>query len=313
MRFLEAYQYTYKNFGFSAALNLIVLPRLINRLPWLNIDYNETLRQFIRKDIAQIIEKYKQEPVYLNTLSQLNTAPKVFTLWWQGANLPEVVRLCRHSLKKNIGTNVLVELDKNNIGEYIEFPQYVYDRLSCGHISLSNFSDLVRVSLLAKYGGTWIDSCIYVLNEITYTGHLNSPRFPQNESGNQGKWCFGIQQAPQGHKLMRFMAESMLKYWEKHSHAVDYLMMDSFMMIAYEEFSDIRGEIDKFTISSPDLHRTRYLFDKQANYECLSNIIQNNQFLSLTWRIDYPNILNGKETYYGALKRLSSNYNTNEN
>ncbi len=302
MRFFEAFYHVSKNFGLPAAWSLIAGPRIGNRIPGINISYAKRLRDYLRKDLKDIILKYKSEPLIPGNRS-VDDEKRIFSLWWQGSdNMPKVVTDCRKSLARNSGNCKLIALDRHNISQYIDIPDYIYKKLEKSEISITQISDLIRVMLLAEYGGVWIDACIYVLSPIDFNYSLESPRIRQNNSNCMGKWIIGVLSAPRGHKLMRFMSESLMRYWQRHKIAVDYLMMDSFMMIAYEEFSDIRAEIDRFKISSPDIHEARYLFDKPVDYNIFNSLITNNQFLSLTWRIDYPDEIEGKKTYYGALK-----------
>lgn len=306
MIFLKDCKKTYKNLGFHAALSLIVIPRILNKIPGVYISYDKRVRNYIRKDIYDIIDKFKHEPLVQKSNEENN---KVFSLWWQGSSsMSELLNICRQSLKANINGNKLIELDKDNIDKYIKIPAYITERLNNNQISLSNFSDIIRVALLAEYGGWWIDSCLFVTRPIEKCTHLDSPRFKPYNGPSLGKWTFGVLCAPKGHKLMRFMKESMYRYWQSHNYAINYLMMDSFMMIAYEEFEDVREEIDRFTISSPDLHSTRYLFKKPMDENRFKQIIKDNQFLSLTWRFAYPEIANGNITYYGALKAWASKH-----
>lgn len=305
MRFFEAYKYYYNHFGFSAAVSLVLLPRISSHIPIHKVSYHTELKKFLRKDIQDIIDKYK----FINIGNQkLSESKNVFTLWWQGVDsLPDVVELCHESLCKNINGYKLIRLDKNNIYNYIDIPDFVQQRVKKGEMSFSHFSDIIRLILLSKYGGVWVDSCLFVVKPLQFTSQLSMPRFQSDNSLNLGKWCFGIIHSPQGHKLINFILESLLRYWGRYDAAVDYLMFDGFMMIAYEEFEDIREEIDQFEINSPDLHRTRYLFDKPYNAINFNSFIADNQFLSLTWRVQYPEMANGTKTYYAALKEWLNN------
>jgi len=84
-----------------------------------------------------------------------NTLPKkIWILWLQGLdNAPLLVRNCYASwVKQNSGWEITF-LDQNNLHEYIELDDL--------HITKQAFSDVVRINLLAKYGGLWVDAtCI---------------------------------------------------------------------------------------------------------------------------------------------------------
>jgi len=80
-------------------------------------------------------------------------------LWLQGySETPFVVRKCYESwVRDNPGWQVIF-LDNDNIGEYIS--------LQTGHISRQAFSDILRINLLAKYGGVWVDATCYCVKPL---------------------------------------------------------------------------------------------------------------------------------------------------
>jgi len=43
----------------------------------------------------------------------------------------------------------------------VELPGYIVEKWEKGRIPAAMFSDLLRVELLIKYGGTWIDSTVF--------------------------------------------------------------------------------------------------------------------------------------------------------
>lgn len=313
MRFKDAIKYYYNHFGLIEMIRLVVIPRVCGRLMGGgNTLYKRNLDWFVRTNFIEIIDRYRNEPLYQNTGEVISE--NVFTFWWQGFDeLPEVVKLCNDSLINNLNGLNVVMIDKNNITKYIEIPDYIYQRVQNGEMSLSHFSDIVRMSLLIKYGGMWIDSCLFVLKPLRISNELTMCRFPINTSLCDGKWCFGQISVSPGHKLMRYMYDCLTEYWRRFNAPIDYLMFDAFMMTAYKEFDDIKSEIDKFEITSPDLHKSRYLFDQPAEDAVFKNFISDNQFLSLTWRINYPDNVDGSPTYYHKLKEYLYSEKTNGN
>lgn len=89
-------------------------------------------------------------------------------IWWcwlQGlASAPPIVKACCNSLVHGEwftvhGYTVKV-IDNANWREYVELPDYIVKKWEKGQIPAAHFSDLLRVQLLIKYGGTWIDSTV---------------------------------------------------------------------------------------------------------------------------------------------------------
>lgn len=75
-------------------------------------------------------------------------------MWLQGLdNAPLVVRKCYQSWQKHNAGWHPVFLDENNISDYIT--------LKNTGVLQQAFSDIVRINLLAKYGGVWVDATCF--------------------------------------------------------------------------------------------------------------------------------------------------------
>lgn len=79
--------------------------------------------------------------------------------WHQGwSNAPFLVRECLKSwLARNSGWE-LVLLDRATLGDYVQLPSYVQTLPDIPHASLS---DIVRILLLERFGGIWVDATVY--------------------------------------------------------------------------------------------------------------------------------------------------------
>ena len=60
---------------------------------------------------------------------------------------------------RNEGYEVIV-IDEKNWREYIDLPDYIIRRRERKQIPPAHFTDLLRLELLIRYGGTWIDSTV---------------------------------------------------------------------------------------------------------------------------------------------------------
>lgn len=63
--------------------------------------------------------------------------------------------------KLNHGNFKVIDLSHQNISEFIDVPDYI-EKIRKQYPA--SYSDYVRLSLLEKYGGVWLDSSIYVNN-----------------------------------------------------------------------------------------------------------------------------------------------------
>lgn len=97
-------------------------------------------------------------------------------IWWcwlQGIeNAPSIVKAYFNSLMREFKGSKVQEgqglsdgyvikvIDEKNWKEYVEHPDYIVKEWEKKQIPPALFSDLLRLELLIKYGGTWIDSTV---------------------------------------------------------------------------------------------------------------------------------------------------------
>lgn len=83
--------------------------------------------------------------------SPRNHSTPVFT-YWEGP-FPLVNRLCVTSIRKSLGERH-VHVTPETLGEFVdldEFPSWVFET------NIGYRSDMIRIFLLRKYGGWWLD------------------------------------------------------------------------------------------------------------------------------------------------------------
>ena len=88
---------------------------------------------------------------------------KFWTMWLQD-DIPEAIQMCLDTIK-HFYPNIII-INEKNISKYIDIPDFIYEKYKKGTIKPCHFSDYLRVCLLDKYGGTWLDSTCYMLNKI---------------------------------------------------------------------------------------------------------------------------------------------------
>ena len=85
----------------------------------------------------------------------------IWFCWLQGIEeAPLLVKRCLESLRKNIPDKKVIVIDGNNLGEYVNMPDYIMDKWQRGIIGNAHFSDLLRLELLIEKGGYWIDATV---------------------------------------------------------------------------------------------------------------------------------------------------------
>ncbi|MBE8953447.1 MAG: hypothetical protein SR1Q7_09935 [Quinella sp. 1Q7] len=87
----------------------------------------------------------------------------VYTFWEPREKIPYYIQLCMQTWKKFLPNAEIVVLDYKNIGNYIDMRELGLELFS-GRFNLAHVSDAIRVALLAKRGGIWLDADTIILN-----------------------------------------------------------------------------------------------------------------------------------------------------
>lgn len=117
-------------------------------------------------------------------------ANTIWVFWYQGIErAPDIVKACIESIKENCKDYDVVILDKDNISNYYIPSQSIQQKLNDGRMSLTHFSDILRMNLLNSYGGRWIDATIFLTGDVfenrqffTLKGTFDTKRI------SEGKW-----------------------------------------------------------------------------------------------------------------------------
>lgn len=146
----------------------------------------------------------------------------IYFYWAQGmSNLPEVVRLCRRRLLDRAGDRV-VELDDTTADRLVSLPPDIEQR----GIAPTHRSDLLRLQLLNRYGGSWLDATCLVRDDPT--PQLQQLRQPS------GWFCFAkrrttlatwLMSSVPGHPIPRMLYAALVTYWRHHERLGHYFAL----------------------------------------------------------------------------------------
>lgn len=235
---------------------------------------------------------------------------KIWTMWWQGEqNAPDVVRLCFASIRKHAGNASVTVLDKDNYSDYVTVPEHIRKRFEDGRMPIAVFADYIRVSLLEKYGGLWLDATILVSQDIPedfysrnfftlHTRIMDTPFISNNRI-----YCC-VLGGRKGSSLYGYVRKSMEAFWAKYDTLVDYYLLDYIIMYGYLHNEEIKNLIDSLPNTSETLYGIVDVLNKPKNENNIQRLMKENILSKLNWRIDCKLSRNGKETNYGYLKSI---------
>ena len=171
--------------------------------------------------------KYRDSNVQGLSFPEKKFENPVWIYWNRGIEqAPPIVQKCYESVCKYSNQNVILLSDKN-LSEYIKLPDYIEKKKNAGQIPMAGYADLMRFALLEHYGGTWIDSTVY-LTEPLPDAILNSDFFAVRNSllliDNPVLYPAWFLHAKKGNKTIREIRNVAFAYWLKNEHVIEYLL-----------------------------------------------------------------------------------------
>lgn len=152
---------------------------------------------------------------------------RVFCLWLQGEeNAPEIVRKCIARMRSRYGARFTM-LDSRSLPEFITLPEFIMEKWHRGKIIPANFSDIVRIELLALYGGYWMDATVMPTGPVPpeiadspFFMYVASSRFL---SRMFVQTCF--MHARKADPLLMMWRALVHEYWRRENSAIDYFLV----------------------------------------------------------------------------------------
>lgn len=214
----------------------------------------------------------------------------LWVYWHQSfENAPPIVKKAYSNLLKYAGSHKVIALDKNNISEYVSFPNYIYEKLYSGKITLTHFSDLLRMALLGEYGGFWIDSTI-LLSE--YLPHYDSPFYsiknniynPRYVNGGNMWSAFFIGTGPKN-AVAKYILDLFLNYWKEEECLIDYFLVDYSIAIAYDKFEEFKKVIDANPIDNAEVVKMATMLNWEFDRNVWDELYHSQVIHKLSWKL----------------------------
>ena len=265
----------------------------------------EYLREFIQKNCKNT--QYQTNDIE----NQDVNSETIWVMWWQGVEgMPPIVRACWNQLNKVSSSHKIILITKENWRNYIQLPNYIIEKVNKGKITLTHFSDIIRIYLLNYYGGLWIDATVWVedlpyycFNNRLFTLH-GPGMFPDFIS--RGEWVpFFLGTNERNYKLFSNINIILLNYWEKHNVLIDYLLIDYLIFLIYNNNNDIFQDINSLKIN-----KDFYILNSCINNTYVENDFEEMMKKSPLQKLSYKNKFIqidklGNLTNYGYILKIT--------
>ena len=207
-----------------------------------------------------VIKPYRDLPIYpaSNSTGDEEAETVIWVYWNDLAHMPQMVSNCIEGIKRNSNGHRVVVVTENTVADYLQLDDVVWRKYKEGKISRTHFCDIVRIGLLYKYGGVWMDCTILLTRQLPdivtssdfYTNHLCV-----NDDNNigGGKWSTFFMACHKGNLMMRCTLEIFIEYWKKYDRIADYVWMDYIFHLIYTNIPSVRKMIDSVPTNNPDI------------------------------------------------------------
>lgn len=258
---------------------------------------------YLEYKLQKIIEKYRLD---YNTGDKTENAPPVWICWWDGVECaPPLVKQCIKSIQKNSGSHPVNFITKYNYKDFLEIPKFIIDKVAENKMCIANFSDYLRVSLLEKYGGLWLDATIYCADMIPEEYFSNSfftckslPR--ESRYISKYRWTSFCLGGWKHNVFFRFFKEALEEYWKTENVSIDYLLVDYIIEVAYRNLPVVKKCMDEVEINNPHRDDLQGAMNEAISGDCWKSVIQKDTVLyKLSWRETYSEkTQNGDKSIY---------------
>lgn len=269
---------------------------------WCNKKREEQIFDFLYNNNKNIFDKYTEK----NNDCAETESRYIWVCWLQGEdNAPDIVKKCIDSIRKNASDYELVIINENNYNKYVTIPEVIIQKFQDRKISPAHFSDILRMFLLEKYGGLWLDATIYCSNKIPenlFSYPFFTGKGPIVKGGyvSEYRWTGFFLGGKKDCILYKFLHDFYINYWSNNDVAIDYLFLDYVLVLARKHIPAICELIDNVPLNNLMRDELQNNFNNPFNKKKYEEITMGDTYLhKLSWRMEFnTHTQDGEQTFF---------------
>lgn len=263
---------------------------------------------FLRRKYLPVLQERKA--AYENCPGAERKRNKIlWYCWLQGVEqAPEIAKVCLASLRKHLPDREIRIIDANNWKDYAQLPDWLVRKWEKGLIPAANFSDLLRLELLIRHGGTWMDATILCTGEAAggtpMSEYLDADLFlfqytpPGTAEGISISNWFITSCA--GNPVLMVLRDMLYAYWKEYDCTLDYYIFHLFFSMLALEYSAEVGAMP-YGCSQRSIALMRH-WGQPFRQEAWDRLTAKVSFHKLNYRVSDA-IKNDKDNYYNHILR----------
>lgn len=240
------------------------------------------LKKHFENDLKQIEAKLPKE-------QNCDVAEKqVWICWLQGMeNAPQIVQDCYASVCYWMKDWKITVITAENMNEYVQFPDYIVRKWRKGIIPTALFADILRLELLIKYGGLWLDGTVLMTGRIpTYITNSNFFVYRNGwmdmEMINTANWL--IYSKYKNCSLLVEVRELLYRYWSRYSYVKNYFIFHMFLRMVTDANPELWEQVP--AINHIDSHLLMQELPKHYDENRCQQIMRLTPIHKLTYKVE---------------------------
>ncbi|MEB5880305.1 capsular polysaccharide synthesis protein [Enterococcus gallinarum] len=283
-----------KRVFFLTFIDLCIHGKEKKDLELVRIGLNNRLNKRLRKKYLPYINQDKEQ-TNQNIKKMEDT---IWIAWFQGIeNAPIIVRKCYESVQFYLHDKNIILITEENYKEYVDLPDFIITKRKNGIISDAHFSDILRIELLYRYGGTWIDATVLLTSNNFPEAYFHSEIFffqklKPGSNGDRIALSSWFIHAIPNHEIIRNTRTLLFEYWKKENYLIDYFLLHHFLSISRDIY-EMKKKVPKFSNDAP------HILLLEINQKFDSNRLNDILKITSIHKLSYKKIpIDSKGTFY---------------
>ena len=187
--------------------------------------------QHLQRQYGTLMQQLSQN--YREMTLEQQRSNKVWVCWLQGFDqAPELVKTCVASMRKYLVDKEIILVSYQNYREYAILPEHIVEKYEKGLIPPALFSDLLRLELLIRHGGTWMDASMLCTGNHYPKEIMDCDLFMFQALRKGDPRFYGTSNwfitACTNNRLLLVLRDVLLQYWQDYDCTLNYYMFHDF-------------------------------------------------------------------------------------
>lgn len=238
---------------------------------------------------------------------------KYFAMWWQGLeNAPTIVKSNLARFKHEFGDSFIL-ITQDNYHLYVDIPDELFKLLEHGGLAMPQLADFIRMQLLVRYGGCWLDATCVLLGSfpreeveasIFYSAHTTKSPFWDHWTHKGDVSSFFLATNVKNCVFLHKFYYLFTKFIFEYNGTYDYLLIDIIFGYLIDNYQDCRDIVNLIPTNNQFkyLHFFEYNADKEYNESHYKNLGKDYFLIKGGYKHTMPILyINEEPTYYEKL------------